>query len=133
MQKILGNIIKSLWLLLSLAMVIGFVMVMTNTLNITHSMPALLFSVVLPYLVLVLSLYVFNRTPSPFRVIHHGFILAILFVSLALVYKFTFHGGEQGGVGTLLLIYGVGATYLCFISLFLFSLWVYHLRHKDQS
>jgi hypothetical protein len=54
--------------------------------------------------------------------IHHSFVLLLFFISVAFVYKFTFHGGEQGGVAAYLLTYSVGAAYLCFISLFVFTL-----------
>jgi hypothetical protein len=77
---------------------------------------------VIPYLILILSFYVFNRTPTVFRQIHHWFTLSVLLISLSGSYYFAFHGGEQGGVGAYLLTYGSIATYLIFISLFLLAL-----------
>lgn len=79
-------------------------------------------SLILPYLILMLSLYVFNRTPTMFRRIHHWLTLPTLLISLSVSYYFAFHGGEQGGVGAYLLTYSAIATYLIFISLFLLAL-----------
>ncbi|MFW5427321.1 MAG: hypothetical protein ACKE8R_08730 [Methylophagaceae bacterium] len=78
--------------------------------------------IVIPYLILLLSLYVFNCTPPIFRRIHHWFTLPTLLISCSVSYYFAFHGGEQGGVGAYLLSYGAIAAYLIFISLFLFAL-----------
>ncbi|RKZ82430.1 MAG: hypothetical protein DRQ39_10730 [Gammaproteobacteria bacterium] len=89
--------------------------------------------IVIPYLILFLSLYVFNRTPSIFRRIHHGFISPVLLISLSVSYYFVFHGGDQGSVGAYLLTYSVIATYLVFISMFLLALGLYHFHHKGHS
>lgn len=78
--------------------------------------------ILLPYLILSLSPYVFNRTPIVYRRIHHWLVFLSLFISLGLSYYFIFHGGEQGGVGAYLVTYGVIAGYYIFISLFLLAL-----------
>ncbi len=118
--NVLKTILLILWLVLLITMPTSSWLIVNNKINVTYRL--LTASLSLPYLIMLLSLYVFNRIPSPFRMIHHSFILLLFFISLAFVYKFTFHGGEQGGVGAYLLIYSVGAAYLCFISLFLFAL-----------
>lgn len=87
---------------------------------------------VIPYLILILSFYVFNRTPIVFRRIHHWFTLPALLVSLSGSYYFAFHGGEQGGVGAYLLTYGAIATYLIFISLFLLALTIRYFWYKSK-
>lgn len=115
-----------IWLVLLIAMPVSSWLIVNNKINFTY--PLLISSLSLPYLVLLLSLYIFDRTPSSYRIAHHSFALLTLFISLGFVYKFTFHGGEQGGVGAYLLIYSVGAAYLCFISLFLFALSIKKIR-----
>jgi len=88
--------------------------------------------IVIPYFILLLSLYVFNRTPSLFRRIHHWFVLPVLLISSTISYYFIFHGGEQGGVGAYLLTYSAIATYFIFISLFLFALAIRTLRIRSK-
>ena len=78
--------------------------------------------IVIPYLILLLSLYVFNRTPTLFRRLHHYLVLPTLLITLCGSYYFIFHGGEQGGVGAYLLTYGAIAAYYIFIGVFLFAL-----------
>ena len=87
---------------------------------------------VIPYLILILSFYVFNRTPTVFRRIHHWFTLPALLISLSGSYYFAFYGGEQGGVGAYLLTYGAIASYLIFISLFLLALTIRHFWLKSK-
>jgi len=87
--------------------------------------------ILLPYLILSLSPYVFNRTPALFRRIHHYLVFPALFISLGLSYYFLFHGGEQGGVGVYLVTYGVIAGYYIFISLFLIALAIRKFRSKS--
>ena len=125
-MTMLKKTILILWLVLMLTMAIGSWLIVNNRVSFSYFI--LMFSLGLPYLILVLSLYVFNQTRPPYRIIHHSFVLLTLFISLGFVYKFTFHGGEQGGVGAYLLIYSVGAAYLCFISLFLFALSIKKIR-----
>lgn len=88
--------------------------------------------IVLPYLILGLSLYVFNHTPTLFRRIHHWLVFPTLFISLGLSYYFIFHGGEQGGVGAYLVTYGAIAGYYIFISLFLLALTIRYFWFKSQ-
>lgn len=118
------------WLLLVITMPIGSYLIVNNIISFTY--PILILSLVQPYLVLVLSLYVFNRTPSQFRIIHHSFILLTFILSIGFSYNFIFHGGEQGGVGTYILTYGVAVTYLCFISLFLLALAIKKIWFKSK-
>jgi len=87
--------------------------------------------ILLPYLILALSPYVFNRTPPLFRRIHHWLIFPTFFVSLTLSYYFIFHGGEQGGVGAYLVTYGAIAGYTIFISFFLLALAIRKFRSKS--
>ena len=88
--------------------------------------------ILLPYLILSLSPYVFNRTPTIFRRIHHWLVFPTLFISLGLSYYFIFHGGEQGGVGAYLVTYGVMAGYYIFISLFLLALTIRYFWFKSK-
>jgi len=93
--------------------------------------PTTMSAMVIPYLILLLSVYVFNRTPSLFRRIHHWFVWPTLLLTLGFSYNFAFHGGEQGGVGAYLLTYSVFAAYLIFISLFLSALAIRKFRSKS--
>lgn len=111
-QKALPILATVLWLFLII--ILGLVWLIKIHIGIM--------SVALPYLILLLSLYVFNRTSPIFRRVHHGFTLPILLISCSVSYYFAFHGGEQGGVGAYLFTYGAIATYFIFISLFLLAL-----------
>lgn len=91
-----------------------------------------LHSMAIPYLILLLSLYVFNRTPIVFRRTHHCFVLPTLLISSTVSYYFTFHGGEQSGVGAYLLTSGAIVSYLIFISLFLLALTIRHFWLKSK-
>lgn len=111
-QKIAAVLATVLWLFLIIILALIWRIKIRFAIN----------GIVLPYLILILSLYVFNRTPTIFRRIHHWIVLPTLLIALTCSYYFIFHGGEQGGVGAYLVTYGTIAAYIVFISLFLLAL-----------
>ncbi len=122
LQKSLRILATVLWLFLIIMLALIWLVKVRFGIN----------GIVIPYLILLLSLYVFNRTPPIFRRIHHWFTLPTLLISCSVSYYFAFHGGEQGGVGAYLLTYGAIAAYLIFISLFLLALAIRHFWFKSK-
>jgi len=121
LQKTAHILATVLWLFLALSLAIIWSVKIRLGIN----------GILLPYLILSLSPYVFNRTPTLFRRIHHCLVFPTLFISLGLSYYFIFHGGEQGGVGAYLVTYGVIAGYYIFICLFLLALAIRQFRSKS--
>ncbi|MFW5450690.1 MAG: hypothetical protein ACKE9I_03735 [Methylophagaceae bacterium] len=118
LQKALKVLVTIPWLLLIFALIITWDVKTRFGIN----------GILIPYLILLLSLFVFNDVPPLFRHIHHGLVVPTLLISLATSYFFIFHGGEQSGVGAYLVTYGAIAGYLVFISLFLIVLTIRKYR-----
>lgn len=112
-------LIRSLWLAMSLLMAVAWIV----------QLPLSHFGLLLPYATMLLSLRVFNASPKPFRYLHHSFVISAIVISLFFVIKFSFYGGDQGGIAAFLLIYGVGFGYLIFIALFALLLTL-HIRMR---
>jgi len=121
LSKIAHFLASALWLFLIIILAIVWDVKVRLGLN----------GILLPYLILSLSPYVFNRTPTLFRRIHHWLVFPAWFISLTLSYSFIFHGGEEGGINAYILTYSVTAGYYIFISLFLFALAIRKFRSKS--
>lgn len=85
--------------------------------------------ILLPYLILFLSPYVFNRVAPHFRRVHHFVLFPSLFISLAFSYYATHHYDDN--IMVMLISYGTIAGYLIFISLFLSALALRYFRRPS--
>lgn len=78
----------------------------------------------LPLVMMLLSLAAFNKVPGGFRLTHHIFVPLLFLGTIAGAMAFAFYGGDQGGIGSYLLLYYSGVVYLCFIVALLCVLWL---------
>lgn len=73
-------------------------------------------AIFLPLVMLTLSFSVFNRSPNVVRIFHHAVVaLALLALSVGVVYLLYFARGSTSAVGAFFLAFGIGVGYVCLL------------------